>query len=60
MISIEPTHRRCPTAREPQSRRTGQDLGRRTVWMQILTQGRDLGIVRGLLDNGVMKMNAFK
>jgi hypothetical protein len=28
--------------------------------VQILSQGRDLGIVRGLLDDSVMKMNAFK
>jgi hypothetical protein len=28
--------------------------------VQIFSQGRDLGIVRGLPDDGVLKMNAFK
>jgi hypothetical protein len=28
--------------------------------MQILSKGRELGIVRGLPDGGVLKMNAFE
>jgi hypothetical protein len=28
--------------------------------VRIASQGRDLGPVRGLLDDGVLKMNAFK
>jgi hypothetical protein len=31
-----------------------------TVWVQILSQGRDLGIVQVLPDDGALKMNALK
>jgi hypothetical protein len=40
--------------------RSDQSVTRASCGVQILSQGRDLGIVRGLPDDGVLKMNAFK